>query len=366
MCKLAAAAALALLGVASISRADISIDDLVRDAGLEAGAIATRDLPRWRGARKVLVVGVDREELDAVRALLPDTRFVVPDSPEDALTEVVDADAVLGTCDPDLVAAAANLVWIQIFAAGAERCVTLPRIASGEIVLTNMQKMSAPVIGEHAVAMALAIARGLPAFAKRMPAGEWRRGPEATASMVPLSGRTMLVVGLGGIGSEAAKRAKALGMRVVATRNSSREGPPWVDYVGLSDELADLAGDADVIVNALPLTDTTRGLMDEAFFRALRQGAIFINVGRGATVDTEALLDALRSGRLRGAGLDVTDPEPLPPDHPLWQLESVIITPHVSWRGGETERHRVLRKENLRRYAAGEALLNVVDPDKGY
>jgi phosphoglycerate dehydrogenase-like enzyme len=156
-------------------------------------------------------------------------------------------------------------------------------------------------------------------------------------------------------------------MRVIATRNSSRAGPDFVDYVGLSDEILTLAKEADVIVNALPLTDKTRGLLGEEFFTAAQARVpYFINVGRGATVDTDALLAALRDGRLAGAGLDVTDPEPLPPAHGLWQADNVIITPHVSGRGSDPNRRRLLVIENIRRYLAGDALLNVVDAGRGY
>jgi phosphoglycerate dehydrogenase-like enzyme len=122
-----------------------------------------------------------------------------------------------------------------------------------------------------------------------------------------------------------------------------------------------------VIVNALPLTDQTRGLFDKAFFAAARPGAIFISVGRGASTVTDDLVAALRAGQLYGAGLDVTEPEPLPADHPLWQMERVIITPHVSATGGDAFRRvAVITVENLRRYAAGEALLNPVDMARGY
>jgi len=127
-----------------------------------------------------------------------------------------------------------------------------------------------------------------------------------------------------------------------------------------------LAEEAHIIVNALPLTDATRGLIDAEFFAATQNGSYFINVGRGGTVVTNDLVAALQSGRLAGAGLDVTDPEPLPPDHPLWELDKVIITPHVSARGSDRSRHMLLMMENIRRYIAGDALLNVVDPKKGY
>jgi phosphoglycerate dehydrogenase-like enzyme len=135
-----------------------------------------------------------------------------------------------------------------------------------------------------------------------------------------------------------------------------------------ADEMTSLARDADVIVNALPLTDTTRGLLDAEFFEAGGNAGprYFINVGRGATVDTQALLAALQSGQLAGAGLDVTDPEPLPRDHPLWREQNVIITPHVSSRGSDRFRYQLLTLENMRRYLAGDRLLNVVDPEKGY
>jgi phosphoglycerate dehydrogenase-like enzyme len=315
-----------------------------------------------------MIARVGEDDSRALQELYPHTEFVRVArevGPSD-IANASDVDAIVGVCDERLVSAATKLLWIQIFSAGAEHCLSIARIASGEIVLTNMQKMSAPVIGEHAIAMVLALARGLPIYAKGMTQGAWMHGSEFTSAMVPVAGKTMLVIGLGGIGTEAAQRAAALGMRVIGIRNSSREGPAFVDYVGLSGELLDLVGGADVIVNALPLTDATRDLLDADFFAAARRGALFVNVGRGGTVDTDALTDAIRTGQIGGAGLDVTDPEPLPADHALWQLDNVIITPHVAGRGGERERHLVLLKENLRRFAAGERLLNVVDPERGY
>ncbi len=134
----------------------------------------------------------------------------------------------------------------------------------------------------------------------------------------------------------------------------------------MSDELYELAGQADFIVNALPLTPATTGLIDQQFFAAVKKGAHFINVGRGRTVVTDDLVTALRDGSVAGAGLDVTDPEPLPSDHPLWQFDNVIITPHVAGRGANRNRHKMLAIENLKRFVAGDALLNVVDPNLGY
>jgi len=229
-----------------------------------------------------------------------------------------------------------------------------------------MQKMSAPVIGEHAVAMMMSLARGLVPYAKVMPSGAWKRGLAQNGGTRTLAGKTALVVGLGGIGTAVARRAHGLRMHVIATRNSSRSGPDFVDYVGLSDELLELAARADVVINALPLTPKTTKLFDRAFFDAVKPGALFINVGRGRSVVTDELVAALTDGRIAGAGLDVTDPEPLPADHALWQMNNVIITPHVASAGGERVRHGVLAEENVRRFIAGDKLLNVVDPEKGY
>jgi phosphoglycerate dehydrogenase-like enzyme len=184
--------------------------------------------------------------------------------------------------------------------------------------------------------------------------------------MQSVAGKTLLVAGLGGIGTEVARRADALGMTVIGTRRSSRDAPDFVEYVGLADELFELAARADFVVNALPLTEETDGLFNADFFATVKPGAIFISVGRGKSTNSSALLAALRSGKLAGAGLDVTDPEPLPPDHALWQMHNVIITPHVAAGGSNRQRHKLLLQENLRRFVEGDALLNIVDPSAGY
>lgn len=361
---------LAATAMATVAPAAVTIDELVEQAGITEGQVATRDLPRWQGAKKIMIARVGPDDIAMLAELYPETEFIPvgPDGPD--LAAAADVDAIIGLCTEALVDAAPNLVWIQIAWAGAEGCLSVPRVGSGDVVLTNMQKMSSPVIGEHAIALALAVARALPVYSKQMVSDDpdvvFGERSVTTQMMVPLAGKTMLVVGLGGIGTEAARRGAALGMRVLGTRNSSREGPAFVEYVGLADELPELAAGADVIVNALPLTDATAGLMDSDFFAATKKGVLFVNVGRGATVDTAALVAALETGQVGGAGLDVTEPEPLPADHPLWDFGNVVITPHVAGAGGERERHMTLLLENLRRYAAGEPLLNVVDPDRGY
>lgn len=342
------------------------VEALIGDAGLREGSVPMRDIDGWDRSRKIVIrdIGLD---MSRITERFGGADIVVVSSYEEATAQTADAGAIIGYCDAELLGAAPHVTWVQIYSAGAEHCLSNDGSRRDNIVLTNMQKMSSPVIAEHAIALLLALTRNLPEFIDGSQQGAWQRDEKHTTGMTTIEGKTMLVLGLGGIGSEIARRAAALGMRVVATRNSSRKGPEFVDYVGLSNETLDLARNADVIVNSLPLTPATRGLLDSDFFAAgSARRPYFINVGRGGTVDTAALLDALRTGKLAGAGLDVTDPEPLPPQHALWQQENVIITPHISSTGNDYSRQMLLATENIRRYLAGAPLLNVVDPDKGY
>ena len=357
--------AVTLLGVTEAARAEISIDQLVEQARIVEGDVAVRDLPRWNGARKILIRDIGLN-LDDVIGSLGDVEVIAVPSVSEAMQHASDVDAIIGFCNAELIDAAANLVWVQIYWAGAESCLSVERVGNGDVLMSNMQKMSSPVIAEHAIAMMLSLARQIPQFVHVMGDDGRQDQDEIVAGMTPIAGKRLLVVGLGGIGTETARLGAALGMRVSGTRNSSRDGPEFVEYVGLSHELHDLAAQADVIVNALPLTPGTNNLLNGEFFAAVKPGAIFINVGRGQTVVTTELIAALESGRIAGAGLDVTEPEPLPADSPLWQRDDVIITPHVAGRGGERERHTVLLIENLKRYVSGDRLLNVVDPKRGY
>lgn len=345
------------------ANAELTIEQLTVQARLQESAEPISAAQRWTGRPDKIVIwdrGVELDEYDGVE-------IVLVSSPEEMLQNLDGADAVVGYCNEEILDAGSDLVWVQIYWAGVERCLERSQLESAEVVLSNMQKMSSPAIAEHAIAMAMSLSRKLPSYSRVMDEGEWRSwGGAITNDMRPIAGRNLLVVGLGGIGSEAARLGHALGMTVNGTRNSSRSGPDYVEYVGLSDELHELAAKADIIISALPLTESTRGIFDAEFFAAAKQGALFVNVGRGASVVTEDLMAALDSGQIGGAGLDVTDPEPLPPEHPLWQYHNVIITPHVSGAGGTQERHGVLLRENLKRFINGDKLLNVVDPEKGY
>jgi phosphoglycerate dehydrogenase-like enzyme len=243
----------------------------------------------------------------------------------------------------------------------------IPAVKSRNLLVTNMRGVDSAAIGEHAIAFALALARGLETAMVNTSRARWSREDAAATQMQVLAGKTMLVVGLGGIGTEVAKRAHGIGMKVIATRNSDRPGPDYVSHVGKPEDLLTLARTADVIVNTAPLTTETTGLFNAKFFDVLKRNALFINVARGGSVVTADLTKALMEHRLAGAGLDVVDPEPLPPNDPLWKAPNVIISPHVSGRSDLPGAERqMIMMENLRRYVAGEKMLSVVDLEREY
>ena len=341
---------------------------LIEDRGLSEGPSPTAADPGWSKPRKVLWRDSWPERLPMLAVVAPGVEIVPFRTNAEALAEIAGAEALIGTADAELLAAGRDLRWVQVGSAGVERYLRIPRLGSGEVLLSNGQRLASPVIAEHVMALTRALARGLNRAVTAQNEGAWRRSEIGdSAPLTALRGKTLLVVGLGGIGTEVARLADAAGMRVTAIRNSSRSGPPFVARVGLGEDFMTYLREADVVVNCLPMTPDTADFFDAATFAAMKPSAFFINVGRGGTVDTEALLAALTEGRIAGAGLDVTDPEPLPEGHPLWQAPNLIITPHfAAWSDNDPELRWLLYRENLRRFVAGEPLLSVVDPERGY
>jgi phosphoglycerate dehydrogenase-like enzyme len=365
--------ALVFSAVVSAAGPDTATAKLIEDLGLKPGAQPVREAPYWQKPRRIVVLMEARQlesRPDAVEWLKPvagDAELVVASSREEMVKQLDGADVLLGYCTHETLKNGKNLRYILNYSAGVDRCMSSPLIRERDLLVTNMQRIYGPGIAEHAIGMMYMLTRKLHVFHDRQREQQWDRKAVSRSEMWEVQGRTLLVVGLGGIGTEIARRAAALGMRVIATRNSSREGPDFVDYVGLAHELDTLAAQADVVVNATPLTPATTGLFDRKLFAKMRPGAYFINVGRGKSVVTGDLIEALNSGHLGGAALDVQDPEPLPPGHPLWSASNVIITPHISaGSDAQMERYWLLVRENLRRYTSGERMLNVVDIRRGY
>ena len=338
---------------------------VIEHYGLEQAATPVSERPGWRKPKRILVGSFIPGIAEALQSAAPGVEFIVA-NPADI------AKQAAGRRRGDRLLHARRRCRRQIDPLDPDghcrrrKLRRDPGVRERDILVTNMQRIGGPIIAEHVMGMVLAFTRGIDMYVSAQPRAEWRRSTPP-GRMAVVDGKTMLVVGLGGIGSEVAKRAHALGMKVIATRASGRTGPEFVSYVGLPDELPKLASEADFVVNTAPLTPQTTGIFDAAFFAKMKPTAYFINVARGRSVVTAALVEALNSKKIAGAGLDVTDPEPLPPDHPLWKAPNVIITPHVandSDLGYEAQIKVV--QENLRRYVAGERMLSVVDVQKGY
>ncbi len=335
-----------------------------------------RERAQWRAPRKVVLLEFGNVKgwagrQEAFAAAAPKAQVVVATDMASAAAATADADVVVGfnpeICSAKLIDNAKQLRWLESLAAGVENCMAVPGVRARNLLVTNMRGVDSAAIAEHAIAMVMALAHGLDTYAVDTSKGIWSREHGGTTPMQTLEGKTLLVVGLGGIGTEVAKRGYGLGMKVVATRDNDRNKPDFVSYVGLPDEMLTLAKAADVVVNCVPLTPQTTGIYNDKFFAALKPTAYFINVARGASAVTSDLVNALNEHRIAGAGLDVVDPEPLPPDHPLWRAPHVLITPHISSRSDlPGEARWILAVENLRRYANGEKMLSVVDLTKGY
>jgi len=345
-----------------------AVQVLIDELGIRESGIPSRDLPGWAPPKKVLLRIDNEERLAEFRAVVPGVEIVAVSDAREAADQASDAQVLIGFCTEEILSAGPDLHWVQVYSSGVENCVSIPEMKDGQKLLTNGQRIASPALAEHAIAMMMTLARGLDVFHINQLNNSWQRSVNlGSGEFMELAGRTVLVVGLGGIGTQVAMRAHGLGMRVIATRNSRREGPDYVEYVGLADELLELAGQADVVINTAPLTAQTRGLFDKHFFAAMRPTAYFISVGRGASTVTGDLVAALNEGEIAGAGLDVTDPEPLPADHVLWKTPRVIISPHTAGRSDKSrERLYLLVQENLRRYTKGQPLLSVVDIERGY
>jgi phosphoglycerate dehydrogenase-like enzyme len=314
-----------------------------------------------RDRKKVLIPQWEPERIEDLKSAVPEVELVVAN---DSLEQIRDVDAAFGFIDAPHIRAGKKLRWVQQGSAGVEGVVGIPELVERDIVLTNMQRTFAPEIADQAIAYLLAFTRSLTHFIRKPPEGSWGRPPEV--GFEELQGKTVLVIALGGIGSEIARRAFGFGMRVLATDPKVIEKPLFVEELHRPDAFHRLLPRADVVASAVPLTPLSRRMIGAREFGMMKRGIILINVSRGGVVDTDALVAALDRGQVAAAGLDVTDPEPLPAGHLLWR-GNVIITPHTAGQspGGQRRAHELFR-ENLRRFAAGEMLLNVVDKKAGY
>ena len=311
---------------------------------------------------KVLViVEVSEKHRMWLEAAAPDAEFIYKSAA--TREDIAEADVILGNPAPRDIQPTDKLRWIQTQSAGVDGYLDgcLPK----EATLTNATGAYGLAISEYMLAVWMELIKKLHAYRDVQRTNTWKDlGP-----VTSVWNSTILVLGLGDIGGEFAKRAKALGARVIGVRRKGTDKPDFVDELILTEKLDEYLPLADCVAITLPGTKETKGMFNAERIAKMKDGAVLLNVGRGMIVDSDALFDALESGKLSGAAVDVTDPEPLPAEHPLWQQENAVITPHVSGGFHLPETHdRIIRimAENLSAFCAGKPLRNVVDFETGY
>lgn len=277
--------------------------------------------------------------------------------------EVQKADVIIGDVPPGMIKQSPVLKFFQSNSAGVNRY--LDGVLSNDIYLCNATGSYGLAISETMLGMALMLKKRLHQYYRQQEKHLW----ELLGPVSAIDGAVVLCVGLGDIGGEFAKRCKLMGAYTIGVRRARAAKPEWLDELHMTEDLDELIPRADIIALVMPDTPKTRNMFDRERLSKIRSDAIIINVGRGTALDQDALCDMLIKGEIAGAALDVTDPEPLPKDHPLWDAPNTIITPHVT--GGYTLQRTLdkiveLSIENLRRFIADEKLINLVDFIEGY
>ncbi len=304
-----------------------------------------------------------QEDLDKVSHLASEYQVTAIRAKEVTKEQIQTAEIIYGWPDVKLLKDAPYLKWLHLPSAGADRYNKRDVYAEGDIVLTTSGGTFGKPIAEHALSLILAFNRGLHQYVRNGENKLWK-------SVVPVRdffGSTVGIIGFGDIGKEVAKRCKALGAYTIAVKRTLSEKPDYIDELLLESDVGLLLERSDAIVLALPNTPKTTGFLSKERIAKLKKTAFVVNVGRGSAIDQDALVVALHEGRIAGAGLDVTTPEPLPQDNPLWCMPNVIITSHSSGLS-PTSIHRNfdIFYRNLEKYQARESMHNVVDFNEGY
>lgn len=313
---------------------------------------------------KILISSDDSSLHEQVRACSPRIEIFTARQIEERPERLQEVEIAYGWFGAAQIAQAAQLQWLQTGGAGVNGLLT-PELQAGSVVITNASGVHAEPIAEHMFGMLLMHTRRLAEAWDAQKTRQWG-GHDFGERVDMLAGKTLGVLGVGAIGGHSARVGKAFGMRVIGLRRNG-EAHPFVDQMYAPETRRDFLGECDVVMNSLPLTEKTRGFLSREEFQMMKPGVILVNTGRGATIETSALIAALQEKRVGAALLDVTDPEPLPSDHPLWTMDNVFITPHYSGSHPAYDaRANQIFLDNLRRYLAGEPLKNVVDKNEGY
>lgn len=317
--------------------------------------------------KKILVEGGPSASARDFQSAVPNAK-IVPVTDANVMQEIVDADGFIGNITSAEVRAGKQLRWVGVMSAGVEH-VLFPAdgsrdLQNSNITLTNNKIVQGPEIADHALAMLLMLSRDLYKLYKNDQQQIW--DPRSFHG-IELAGKTAVVIGVGGIGTQIAIRASAFGMNVIGVDPEDKPFLPFIKRVVKPDQLDEVLPSADVVFISVPDTPRSHKMMGARQFELMKNQSYFIAVSRGGIYDMGGLVKALDEKRLAGAGVDVTDPEPLPKEHPLWRFENAIVTPHIAGRSDQDHGRMVATiKENLQRFVDGKPLVNVVDKQKGY
>lgn len=279
------------------------------------------------------------------------------------LNTTQDTIIIFGNPTPDFLSRCPRLKWLQLQSSGTNGFVNGE--LGSQVLLTSATGGYGHGVSEHLVGLTFALCKKLHLYRDEQNKGCW----QPRGKVKSIQGSVVLILGMGDIGNEYARRMKALGCYIIGIRRTAFPKPDYVDELLLSDKLDEALPRSDIVAMILPGVSATAGIMSRERLAKMKPGSFLLNVGRGSAIDTEALCDALASGHLGGAGLDVTDPEPLPPGHRLWTLENAFITPHVAGKRNMPETIQYIMKlnlENASRFMKGEPLESLIDMQTGY
>lgn len=317
--------------------------------------------------RKVLVtIPVNDRHKEYLEHIGKDCEFCYVPAARVTGEDVAQAQIIIGNVPPKMIQESPRLQWIQLNSAGSD-AYCKPGVLKSGTVLTNATGAYGLAISEYMIGVSIMLQNKLYLYRKNQLEHVWRDEGDVTS----IYGSTTLVIGLGDIGGEYAKRMKALGSYIIGVRRTRSEKPDYLDEIYTTDRLDELLPRADFVSLSLPNSPATRHILNEERMRKMKPTAFLINVGRGEAIDTDALCRVLESGHLGGCALDVTDPEPLPADHPLWDAPRTVITPHIAGKFHLQETfERIVRiaGRNLERLLDGrtEEMENLVDFETGY
>jgi phosphoglycerate dehydrogenase-like enzyme len=315
--------------------------------------------------RNILVLlPISERQKELIESASPNSKYIYRTALNVDKQTVQEAEIIIGNPPAEMLIGSPNLKWLQLNSAGTDAYIK-EGVLGKDVFLTNATGAYGLAISEHMIGVLLQLFKKLHIYRNNQKLHLWKDEGEVKS----IYNSRILIVGLGNIGEEFAKRVKAFGAYTIGVRRSNAEKPEFIDELYLMDKIDDLLPTVDIVMLSLPSTKETYKMFSKEKLNLMKKGSVLLNVGRGNVLDTDALCDFVESNHLLGAGLDVVDPEPLPKDHRIWDVENIIITPHIS--GGyhipETlEKIVQISAKNLRSFVNDEKLINIVDFSTGY